>query len=57
MDGELTPCQINARKNGILIPMCPPRNEIQVKGPAEYWLLALANRRNYKGTYDCQFQI
>ena len=49
-------CAITQRKAGILIPTCPPRDELLIKqGPAEYYLLAVASRENYKGTYDCLF--
>ena len=48
-------CAIKQRKAGILIPTCPPRDEIRINGPAEYYLTALASHENYKGTYDCMF--
>lgn len=49
-------CALRQRQAGILIPTCPPQNEILIKqGPAEYYLLALASRENKKGTYDCMF--
>jgi len=48
-------CAVKQRLQGIMIPQCPPEDEIVVNGPAQYYLWALASRENYKGSYDCFF--
>jgi len=48
-------CAATQRAQGILIPTCPPQDEIRIYSPAEYYLYALASHENYKATYDCLF--
>lgn len=48
-------CRNKARKNGVLIAICPPRNEIELggkKAEADYYLFAKAEGSSYKATYD-----
>lgn len=39
-------------KKDKLIPECPPKPEIELKGGADYYLTALSSRERYKATYD-----
>jgi len=53
-------CLIKSRKEGILIPQCPPRNSIELGGPqaeANYYLFAFSERAPYKATYDMLLPI
>lgn len=50
-------CAQSQRASGILIPDCPPKNEIEFSksgqdGAAEYYMYAKASHESYKATYD-----
>ena len=46
-------CAQKKKDAGVLIPQCPPKNEIQIeRGEPEYYLLAFGKRGPYKATYD-----
>ena len=46
-------CARKKRDAGVLIPQCPPKNELQIeRGEEEYYLLAFGKRSPYKATYD-----
>ena len=59
-EGGLSSCLRKSRKNGVLIPTCPPQNDIELGGPnapADYYLFAFAERDPYKATYDMLIDV
>jgi len=54
-DGVASQCAILQRKAGILIPQCPPKNELEINGEADYFFFAHASHEIYKATYDMLF--
>ena len=55
MDGNISKCAILQRKAGILIPQCPPKNELEINGGKDYFFWANASHEIYKSTYDLLF--
>ncbi len=55
MDGTTSRCAILKRKAGILIPQCPPHNELEINGEADYFFFAQESHEIYKATYDMLF--
>lgn len=53
--GGTNNCARKQRNQGVLIPQCPPRNDLELGGPnaePEYYLFAFSERDPYKATYD-----
>lgn len=50
-------CAKSQRNAGILIPQCPPKNDIEFSktgtdGAVEYYMFAHSSHETYKATYD-----
>ncbi len=56
--GKITnTCAFKQRKAGIVMPQCPPSNEIEINGPRDYFFWANFSRESYKTTYDSLFDL
>lgn len=50
-------CARSQRRQGILVPECPPHDEIDMKGQKEYFMFANFGHETYKATYDLLFDF
>lgn len=48
-------CAKTQRNAGILIPQCPPKDNLEINGEADYFFFAQATHEIYKATYDMTF--
>lgn len=48
-------CVLIQRNKGILIPQCPPNNELEINGEKDYYFWGNASHEIYKVTYDLLF--
>lgn len=55
VNGVTSKCAIEKRRAGILIPQCPPANNLEINGEADYYFFAHASHEIYKATYDMLF--
>ena len=55
VNGVTSKCAVQKRKSGILIPQCPPANNLEINGQDEYYFFAQASHEIYKATYDMLF--